>query len=108
MGVIWEYLRARQALCFPKVLKPGLFLAESRFDLAEPALGDAAAKKCKKSDKSDKSPCCWPDEVESVAGEGWKDCPVWRFGAESGIVRCRNVRIKRTKRTKSAGRLATP
>jgi hypothetical protein len=54
--VIREYLRARQALCFLTVLKSGLSLAESSFVLTEPALSDAAAKKCKKSDKSDKSP----------------------------------------------------
>ena len=100
-----KYLQLRVAFCFLKVPKSALFLAESSFVLAEPALSDAAAKKCEKSDKSDKSPCCWPDEVESVAGEGWKDCPGWWPEAESGIVRCRNVRIKRTKRTKSAGRL---
>ena len=35
-------------------------------------------------------------------------CFGWRPGAESGIVRCRNVRSKRSKRTKSAGRLAMP
>ena len=58
--MIWEYLRARQALCFLTVLKSGLVLAESSFVLAEPALSDAAAKKCEKCDKSDKSPGVTP------------------------------------------------
>jgi hypothetical protein len=104
-----EDLQWRLAFCFLKVPRSGLFFAESKLVLAEsslvlagPALGGAGAKKS--AQKAQKAPGVGPDEVESAAGEGWKACP----GTVWCRVRCRNVRIKLTKLTKSAGRLAMP
>jgi len=56
--------RGRQALCFLKVLEPGLFLADL------PLNGDWAKKSALKELKV---PPVRLNEVESAAGEGWKD-----------------------------------
>jgi hypothetical protein len=129
-------------LCFVKVLKCGLVLAESTLVPARPALGSVAAQKSalkelkvtavllgglkerpenmldKRGMRDKGRPkmralsalCALRVRFRTMGStpapvDRTLPCFGWRPGAESGIVRCRNVR---SKRTKSRGRLAMP
>jgi hypothetical protein len=66
----------RQAPCFLKALKSGLYLAESKLVLAKPPLNGVWAKKSAlKELKAPKVPPVRPGGVESAAGEAWRGCP---------------------------------
>ena len=105
MGVIREYLWARQALCFLTVLTSSSFVAEAKLVLARPALDGVVQKSPKRAQKAQKAPAVDLGGAERASGGAWKARLGWWTGSETGFVRCRNVRKKRTK---SAGRLAMP
>jgi hypothetical protein len=95
--------RGRQAVCFLKVLKCGLFLAESKLVLAEPPLnGVWAEESALKELKALKVTGVDPGGVESAAGEAWRACPEnmldKRGMRAKGLPE--NTRIKHTLRTK--------
>ncbi len=62
--------RGRQALCFLKVLKSGLFSAEFKLVLAEPPLNGVWAKQS--ALKELKVSAVGLHGIESAVGEAWK------------------------------------
>jgi hypothetical protein len=104
-----EGLQLGRSLCLLKVLRFGLSSAEPKLVLAELLLGGVAANKsAQKELKELKVTAVGLGGVEKAVDEVWRACLGWWPGAETGFVRCRNVRNKRSKRTKSSGRLAMP
>jgi hypothetical protein len=104
-----EGLQLGRSLCLLKVLRFGLSSAEPKLVLAELLLGGVAANKsAQKELKELKVTAVGLGGVEKAVDEAWRACLGWWPGAETGFVRCRNVRNKRSKRTKSSGRLAMP